>query len=60
MSDLLISPLGGAFVLAAIVFVLVRRASREAAREPVGGSAWLLAPLLALFVAQVVGRFLHG
>jgi hypothetical protein len=60
MTGLLTSPFYGALVLAALVVMLVRRASGQAAREPVGGSAWLLAPLLALFVAQVVGRFLHG
>jgi hypothetical protein len=60
VTDLLTSPVTGAIVLALLLPVLVRATLREATGERPRSSRVLLGVLLALFVAQVTVRFIHG
>ncbi len=60
IESLLTSPVSGSIVLALLLLVLVRRTVREAAQPQPHGGAWSIALLLAVFVANVVARFLHG
>jgi hypothetical protein len=60
IESLLTSPVTGSIVLALLLLVLARRSFREASERRPHGGGWAIALLLAVFVANVVARFVHG